>query len=411
VLDMTGLSQKGGSVMSHLIIANKPQDICSMHVAHGAADLIIGGDLVVCASEKVMSTASCGKTHAVVNSYELMSGEFTRVRDLKFPGSELADLIRQHTGAESAAFVNANYYAENLFGNTICANFFLIGIAVQQGLVPIPPEAIEKAIELNGRSVDMNRLAFRRGRQFVVDPGAIDRMVESRSDNKVTLQIVEPETVDDVISNRSRLLIEYQDKKYADRYRDFVESIRAIEQCLSPGAEGVTGAVARSYYKLLAYKDEYEVARMLSASEFRAGLEAEFSGDFYLQYHLAPPVLAKKDPVSGLPVKRTYGPWMGQALRLIAKFKFLRGTPFDPFGRSDDRRLERKMIEQYESVVQEAVSGMNAANHGIVEQIVSYPESVRGFGHIKKKSYHEAMAHLDDLMKAFRASSLDRDAA
>ena len=411
VLDMTGLAQKGGSVMSHLILANRPQDICSMHVAHGAADLIIGGDLIVSASEKVMNTARRGKTHAVVNSYEMMSGDFTRMRDLKFPGSELADIIRQSTGNKSATFVNANYYAENLFGNTICANFFMVGIAVQQGLVPIPPEAIEKSIELNGRSVELNLMAFRRGRQFVVDRSVIDQMLESTTDETVALRVVKPQTIDDLISHRSQLLVDYHNEKYAKRYRDFVNHVRTIEQNQLSQSGEVTRTVARCYHKLLAYKDEYEVARMLSAGSFRAQLEAEFSGDLHLQYHLAPPFLAKTDAVSGLPVKRTFGPWFGWVLLLTAKFKFLRGTPFDPFGWTQDRRLERKMITQYEEIVQEVVSGLNRKNREIVEQIVSYPQSIRGYGHIKKQSYDEAMTDLDELLERFRTSQWDRDAA
>ena len=411
VLDMIGLAQKGGAVMSNLIIADKPEDISTMHVAHGGADLILGGDLVVSAGEKVLGTASYGRTHAVINSYELMSGDFTRIRDMEFPAARLKRIIAKTVGDGHVTYVNANDYAETLFGNTIAANFFMIGIAYQMGLLPIPGEAIAKAIELNGRSVQMNKTAFNRGRQFVADPSAVDRLVDERRGGRKESGGQKPATFEKLVEHRSLLLTQYQDQRYARKYREFVERVDEAEQHQAPGMSGVADGVARFYYKLLAYKDEYEVARLLSSSEFTDRLASEFTGNYTLQYHLAPPLLARRDKVTNLPLKRTFGPWMRMLLRITAKFKFLRGTLFDPFRWSNDRKIERDLIVRYESIVSEVVSKLNSDNHRIAREVVSFPESIRGFGHVKHKSCEETLNRLDELMKSFRDESSRPEAA
>ena len=330
VLDMTGLAQKGGSVLSNLIIAQSPDNISSMHVANGGADLIIGGDLVVSASEKVLLTADPQRTRAVVNNYKMMSGDFTRVSDLKFPGSELQSVIGKSVNADQLTFVNSNHYAEHLFGDTIAANFFMIGIALQKGYLPVSLEAIERAIELNARSVEMNKQALHRGRQYAVNQASIDREVKSASAAADETKTTENLTLQDSVELRARVLVRYQNSAYADRYRKLVQQSIQTEEAKAPGMQGFAEAVARYYHKLLAYKDEYEVARLYSETDFRKQLEQQFEGDYQIRFHMAPPIIGKKDNVTGLPVKTTFGPWMERFLPLLAKFKFLRGTPFDP---------------------------------------------------------------------------------
>ncbi len=411
VLDMTGLAQKGGSVLSNLIIAQSPNDISSMHVANGGADLIIGGDLVVSASDKVLLTADPQRTRAVVNSYKMMSGDFTRISDLKFPGSELQSVIEKSVNAKQLTFVNSNHYAEHLFGDTIAANFFMIGIALQKGYLPISLKAIERAIELNARSVEMNKQALHRGRQYAVDQASIEREVkstftavdESRPAVNLTLQ--------DSVELRAKVLVRYQNNAYADRYRKLVQHSLQAEESKAPGMQGLAEAVARYYYKLLAYKDEYEVARLYSEAEFRKQLEQQFEGDYQIRFHMAPPIIGKKDNVTGLPVKTTFGPWMERMLPLLANFKFLRGTPFDPFGRSDDRRMERKLINQYEQIVNEIMSGLTADNHRLAIELASYPEFIRGYGHIKRQHVEEIQPNVDDLLRAWRRPETTPQAA
>ena len=411
VLDMTGLAQKGGSVLSNLIIAQSPDDISSMHVANGGADLIIGGDLVVSASDKVLLTADPQRTRAVVNNYKMMSGDFTRISDLKFPGSELQSVIENSVNANQLTFVNSNHYAEHLFGDTIAANFFMIGIALQKGYLPISLEAIERAIELNARSVEMNKQALHRGRQYAVDQAAIDREVRSAFTPVDESKSTENLTLNEGIELRTKLLVRYQNNAYADRYRKLVQQSLQVEESKAPGMQGFAEAVARYYFKLLAYKDEYEVARLCSEADFRKQLEQQFEGDYQIRFHMAPPIIGKKDNVTGLPVKTTFGPWMERILSLLAKFKFLRGTLFDPFGRSDDRRMERKLIIQYEQIVNEIMSGLTADNHRLAIELASYPEFIRGYGHIKRQYVEEIQSNVDDLLRAWRQPETTPQAA
>ena len=272
VLDMTGLAQKGGSVMSNVVIAKMPEDISSMHVASGGADLILGGDLVVTASELVMSTAQAEKTHAVVNDYEMMSGDFTRISDFQFPAVRLKSAIEDVVGRANTTFLNANRYAESLFGDTITSNIFQLGAAVQLGRIPIPLQAIERAIELNGKLVDINKMALRRGRQFVADRKKLDECVSKLKGGMKKFESSTTRTLDELIQHRANILVSYQNEAYAEKYRSQVAIVREAERRKSPGMNGLTENVAKFYFKLLAYKDEYEVARLFTSPEFMRGL-------------------------------------------------------------------------------------------------------------------------------------------
>ena len=382
-----------------------------MHVANGGADLIIGGDLVVSASDKVLLAADPQRTRAVVNNYKMMSGDFTRISDLKFPGSELQSVIEKSVNVNRLTFVNSNHYAEHLFGDTIAANFFMIGIALQKGYLPISLEAIERAIELNARSVEMNKQALHRGRQYAVDQASIDREVRSKFTADDDSNTTANHTLQDRVELRAKVLVRYQNNAYAERYRKLVQQSLQAEESKAPGMQGFADAVARYYYKLLTYKDEYEVARLYSEADFRKKLEQQFEGDYQIRFHMAPPIIGKKDNVTGLPVKTTFGPWMERMLPLLAKFKLLRGTPFDPFGRSDDRKLERKLIHQYEQIVNEIMSGLTADNHRLAIELASYPEFIRGYGHIKRQHVEEIQPKVDDLLIAWRQPETTPQAA
>ena len=207
------------------------------------------------------------------------------------------------------------------------------------------------------------------------------------------------------------MLSNYQNRAYAERYKAFVEKVHAGERKNTPGMAGVAEGVARYYYKLLAYKDEYEVARLFTNGEFSKQLQTQFEGDFKVQFHMAPPLLANKDSVTGFPKKITFGSWILRLLRLVAKLKFLRGSVFDPFARSDDRKLERQLIREYESVVEEAVAHLNAQNHRIAVELVCYPESIRGYGYIKKRHVHETRDRVEELIAAIRHNVTDLEAA
>ena len=411
VLDMTGLAQKGGAVVSNLIIADKPQEISSTHVATGGANLILGCDLVVSASEKVMMTSQQGRTSAVVNDYEMMPGEFTRLSDLQFPASKLKGNIKKAVGSDNAFFFNANHYAERLFGDTIAANLMMVGVALQKGWIPIPLEAIERAIELNGRSVEMNKLALNRGRQLVVDISEIDREIAELSESMNAGEQIEITSLEELIDHRADELVRYQNDAYAKRYRNFVESAREAERSNAPGMEGFSEAVGRNYYKLLSYKDEYEVARLFTDGKFQRELESVFEGDYKLQFHMAPPLLAKRNKITGLPTKSAYGPWMQNILKLVSRMKFLRGTALDPFGKSRDRKLERQLIAKYEEIIREITASLNTENHRLAVELASFPEFIRGYGYIKHQHLDTAEKQIEELLVAFRSDEPKSEAA
>ena len=402
VLDMTGLAQKGGSVVSNLVIARQADEISSMHVANGGADLILGCDLVVSASDKVLLTAQPDRTRAVINNYEMMSGDFTRLSDLQFPRSELQGMIERSVQNGHATFVNSNELAQRLFGDTIAANLFMVGIALQMGYLPISIEAIEKAIELNGRSVEMNRQALHRGRQYALDPVALENEANLTGKNDPHDNSREPLSLDEIVAHRADLLVRYQNEAYAQRYRDLVAKVRQAEQSSAPGMSGLAQSVAIYYYKLLAYKDEYEVARLYCDDEFKTQLAAQFEGDWQLQFHLAPSWFAQKDQVTGLPVKAAFGPWMLRAMAVLARFKWLRGTALDPFGRSEERKMERQLIEQYEKNIQDIITHLSSETHRIAVELASYPEHIRGYGYVKRRHVDEAQIKIDKLTAAIR---------
>ncbi len=399
VLDKAGLAQKYGAVTSHIRIAEKPEDLHAVRIAVGGANLMLGVDLVVAASGEAVARLSKGVSHAVINTNESPTGDFTRNPDLDFPTAQLKRVIANATGERAASFVDATRLATALIGDAIATNLFLLGYAYQQGLVPVSGEALEKAIELNGVATDANRRAFRWGRAAAHDPDAVRQAAESlRSQTPVPA-----EGLGALIERRAADLTAYANVAYAHRYRALLERVRESERMRAPGKESLTEAVARAYYELLAIKDEYEVARLYTDGRFKRQITSQFEGDYRTHVSLAPPLFANRDPETGHLQKRLYGPWIMTAFRLLASLKGLRGTPFDVFGHTAERKRERALIPAYEATVGTLLSSLGPDNHALAVEIASLPFEIRGFGHVKEASMVRVRAQEESLLAAYRA--------
>jgi len=403
VLDMAGLAQKGGAVYSHMRIARRPEDIHAIRIAAGAADLVLGGDIVVAGNKKVLAAVKHGVTEMVINVAEVLPGDFTRNPDFSLPIERLKRAIVADAGREKSHFIDASRAATALFGNSVGANIFLVGYAYQLGALPLAAAAIEQAIELNGEAVEMNKAAFHWGRRAAADPAAVEALIkpkpEAASDARRLSQ-----SFDEVVARRVAYLTAYQDAAYAARYRRLVEQAAAVETAKAPGKSGLADAVACYLFKLMAYKDEYEVARLYSDGSFRKQVASEVGGEqLRLHVHLAPPLLARRNKATGEPRKMTFGPWIFPLFALLAKLKFLRGTAFDPFGYSLERRTERALVRDYEVLLEEVLAKLNGENHAVAVGLAAIPEKIRGFGHVKMRHLKAAKADEAALLEQFRA--------
>jgi len=409
ILDMTGLAQKGGAVTSHVRIADNPDDIHAVRVAAGEANAVIGCDLVVSASPEALAKMREGQTRAAINCFEAPTAGFVRNPDLEFPGAALQDIIREAVGADALDAVDATRLATALMGDSIATNMFMLGYAYQKGLVPLSGEAIERAIELNGVAVDANMQSFVWGRRAAVDLAMVEKAATAGSD--APAERAPARTLDEIVARRVELLTAYQDAAYAKRYEDLVRRVAAVEAERAKGRQGLAEAVARNYYKLLAYKDEYEVARLYTDGTFERKLRESFDGDVTLKFHLAPPLFARRDPETGELKKGTYGPWMFKAMRRLAALKRLRGTALDIFGHTAERRRERALIGEYEAVIEELLAGLGQDNHALAVEIAEVPDHIRGYGHVKERHLAEAKAHEGQLLRAFRQPAAPKSAA
>ena len=409
VLDIAGLAQKYGAVTSHVRIAERSEDIHAVQIAAGGAKLVIGCDLVVTAGADSLAKIQAGYTSAVVNTHETVTGEFTRNPDMTIPGKEMRRTITEATGgAEAIDFVASTRLARVLTGDAISANLLMVGYAWQKGLIPLSHEALMQAIELNGVAVVANKQAFLWGRRAAHDPDAVETLAAGKD------LAPEPDiatTLDDIVARRASFLTDYQNAAYAKRYEALVQRVRKAESERAPGRDGLAETVARCYFKLLAYKDEYEVARLYTAEPFRAALRQTFDGGYKVKVHLAPPLLARRDPDTGHLRKKAYGPWMFEAFGLLARLKWLRGTPFDIFGYSAERRAERQLIRDYEATVEALLAGLAADNHALAVEIAAIPEKIRGYGHVKDKAISEAKTRQAELMAEWRNPTPKADAA
>ena len=382
MMEMAGLAQKGGAVHIHVRLAENPEDISAIRVATGEAHALIGGDLVVSAGAKTLGLTKTGQTGAVVNSHEIITGDFTRNTEFALPSDRLS-LALQARIKERLTLFDASELARVTLGDSIFSNMMIFGAAWQQGLLPITHEAMVQAIELNGAAVERNLRAFEIGRWATLFPEEAAR--------HITPNVVEkPRSLDEKIAFRVDHLTAYQGKGLAKRYSKLVSEVADPK---------VREAVAKGYHKLLTYKDEYEVARLLRDTEAKA--RAEFDGDFKMTFHLAPPVLGGTDS-TGRPKKRTFGAWMLGPLKLLSHFSFLRGTPFDPFGYSGERKMERALIRQYEADMKQVLPALKPETRDAVVALAALPLDIRGFGPVKQANEAKAAKRREELLAAIR---------
>ena len=400
MIDMAGLAQKGGAVYSHVRIAKTPEDINAIRVSAGKADLVLGCDLVVSGSRKVLGAVREGETLFLANTAEVMPGDFTRDADFSLPVERLKRGIVKAVGEERARFIDATRAAETLFGNAIAANMLMLGMASQAGGLPLSPEAVERAIALNGQAVEMNVAAFRWGRRAAHEPELVRALVEAAHAG-VDDQAISP-TLDDAVSRRSDFLTAYQSKRYARRYLKRIEALREAERRVSGAPGAVTQAAARGLFKLMAAKDEYEVARLYTDGSFLKQLSSEFGSWDRLEFHLAPPILGRKDE-AGRPRKSRFGPWMMTGFSVLSKLRFLRGTPLDPFARTEERKAERRVLAEYEATLDRVARELSAANSAAAAELLAYPEAIRGYGHVRAASMEKAAGKRAALLRRFEA--------
>jgi indolepyruvate ferredoxin oxidoreductase len=386
VLDMTGMAQKYGAVFSHLRIADRPEDLHAARIATGEAHAIIGGDLVVTAGTEALSKTLAGKTRAVVNVAETPTADFTRNPNWQFPLQRMQTQVEDACGNGNVLFIDTQKLATQLMGDALYGNLFLLGLAWQNGLVPLSHAAIDRSVELNGAAVEQNRKAFLWGRRAAHDLEAVRCFAEPAT--TAPMQRFS-RNLEEMISRRIETLTAYQNAAYAQRYTSLVDRVRAAERKLQ--SDKLSEAVMQNYFKLLAIKDEYEVARLYSDPAFMQQVHKSFEGDFKLRFHLAPPLLSQPDPITGQVAKRSYGPWMMSAFRWLATLKGLRGTMLDVFGRSAERRMERQLITDYEDDVELILRRLDSDSLDNAIELARLPEQIRGFGHVKAASV--ALAH------------------
>ena len=401
VLDMSGLAQKFGPVMSHVRIARSPGELHSVRVGAGAADLVLGCDLVVASGAEALSKMNDKSTKVLVNATVSPTADFVRNPDWQLPGTQLQADIVDAAGAKNVEFLPAGKLATALLGDAIATNMFMLGYAFQKGWVPLAERSLLRAIELNGVAVEFNGKAFLWGRRAAIDLARVERLATPAEVIPISQAL--SRNLDELIARRVEFLTAYQDAAYANRYRKLVERVREVE-AQKAGGTALTEAVARYYFKLMAYKDEYEVARLYSDPGFARKIEGMFEGGYKLKFHLAPPIFNKPDPRTGEARKSEFGPWMMAAFRVLAKFKRLRGTPFDIFGMTQERRTERRLIGEYEATVAELLERLDGGNQKLAAEIASVPEHIRGFGHVKRRHLEEAKKKEAGLLAAFRAA-------
>jgi indolepyruvate ferredoxin oxidoreductase len=418
VLDMAGLAQKGGAVTSHIRIGKSPEQIKALRIAAGGADLIMGCDIVVASGKDAMAKADHGLTRAIINTHQTVTGDFTRDPDWTFPVDEMKRVISDEVGREAAHFIEATDLAETLMGDSIATNLFMVGYAAQKGLLPVSLEAIERAIELNGVAIEFNKRALIWGRRAAHDLKAVQKLVARASEQSAAQQVPESQdgggiakTLEDMVAKRVDFLRGYQDEPLARRYKDMVDRVLTTEARAVRDSDALAKAVARYYFKLLAIKDEYEVARLYTDGSFERMVRGKFEGDYKIKFHLAPPIGAPRDPKTGHLVKKQYGPWMMPAFRVLAKLKGLRGTPLDIFGYTAERKRERALIGEYEALIEEILGKLTPANHAIAVELASIPEHIRGYGHVKEQHIETAKANEQLLLERFRNPSKAAPAA
>jgi len=399
VLDMAGLAQKGGAVTSHIVLAPKPDDINATHVADGGADLLLGCDLVTSASltclQKLSRNSIC-----VINTEQMMTVDFIHDPDLPFEADALLAAIREQVNGGSFYTLAATRLAVAAFGDSIAANMVMLGMACQVGALPIPAAAIERAIELNGQSVEMNQQAFRLGRASAAQKEMVSRLLSADADEESSSR-AEETTLDEVLDRYSSSLAQSHGRASARRLQEWVDKVQNAAAASAVSGETLARAVTRAGFHLLAIKDEYEVARLYSAPAFHRALANEFEGDYRLALHLAPPLLSGRDPATGRPRKRTFGPWIFPVLRVLSAMRGIRGTVLDPFRSGSERQLEQVLLSEYGQTLERLCAGLCAGNLDTAVTIAELPLAVRGFGPVKAEAAERSRERATALWPAF----------
>jgi indolepyruvate ferredoxin oxidoreductase len=394
--DAGGLAQKGGSTWSHIQIANGPDAIHTTKVDTAKADLVIACDAIVGAQKYTLQVMQEGRSFVALNSHGTPSASFVTNPNWQFPSGSCEAALVQAVGRDHLRSFDAEQVAVQLLGDSIYTNPLLLGFAWQMGRVPLSHAALMRAIELNGVQIDNNKAAFEWGRRCAHDLPQVQALFKAAQ----VIEFVRKPSLDEMLKKRVEFLTGYQDAAYAATYQAFVDKVRAAEAPLAKGT-ALTEAVARYLFKLMAYKDEYEVARLHTDPAFVARIDAMFEGDYKLVHHLAPPLTAKRNDKGELQ-KRPFGPWMRTAFGVLAKLKGLRGGALDPFGKTEERRTERQLIRDYRACIEELLKGLNAANVAQAAEIARLPEEIRGYGHVKERHLAAARAKWDGLMVRWR---------
>jgi indolepyruvate ferredoxin oxidoreductase len=418
VLDMAGLAQKGGAVYSHVVLAQTPDRLLNTRVAMGEADLLLAGDLVVATSAESMARVNPERTRVLLNSDTAPTAAFVGNPDWTLPGANLTADLASACGKEHLATVDAAALALGLLGDAIYSNPLMMGYAYQKGWIPLSQQALLRAIELNGQQVPNNLAAFAWGRRAAHDLADVKRLIAnggapSRPEGIIELkrpraaspvmELKKPTgELERVVAVRKAFLTDYQNQAYALQYTELVDKVARAER-EATGTNRLALAVARYYFKLMAYKDEYEVARLYSDGEFLKRVQAQFEGDWKLRFHLAPPLFARRDQEGRL-IKRSYGPGMLRVFRVLARMRRLRGTKLDPFGYTAERRAERELIREYRETITAILSKLNRGNLDRAVALASLPEDIRGYGHVKEAAMESVAARRETLLKDFSAT-------
>ena len=397
-LDQTGLAQKFGAVVSHVRIGASADSLRCAQIPAGKVDLLLGADLVVASGRDVLARLNADRTRVVVNTHEEMPAAFIHNPDYEFVESTMLASLAKATRSSDPVAVDATGLATALLGDAIATNLFLLGAAFQRGLLPVSGAAIVRAIELNRVAVEQNVHAFTWGRHAVVDPAEVRRRAGPAG---------EPDrlssNLDEIIERRATFLTSYQNAALAGRYREWVDRIRRAERGIRRDSTGLTETVARQYFKLLAYKDEYEVARLFAQTGFLSETRKNFDGSARLTFHLSPPLIARTDPATGRPRKYAVGAWILPLFGLLARLKWLRGTPLDVFGYSRERRAERRLIVEYETVLSRIIAELDESRLDLAVELAGLPDRIRGYGPVKAVSIERAKALENGLLRAWAA--------
>ncbi|WP_313315584.1 indolepyruvate ferredoxin oxidoreductase family protein [Pulveribacter sp.] len=399
--DAAGLAQKGGATWSHVQIANRPEAIYTTKVDTAKADLIIGCDPIVAANKVTLASMQPGRTFVALNTSGTPAAAFVHNPDWQFPAGSCEAAIGQTVGQALLGVIDAERAATQLLGDSIYTNPLMLGYAWQKGRIPLSHAALMRAMELNGVQVANNQAAFEWGRRLAHEPQQVQALLATTQ----VIEFVKKPGLAEMLAKRVEFLTGYQNAAYAAEYRAFVEKVQAAEGRASQGSTRLTEAVARYLFKLMAYKDEYEVARLHTDPAFTARIEGMFEGDYKIVHHLAPPSFALKKNDRGEPIKQSYGEWMRRGMGLLAKLKGLRGTALDPFGKTEERRTERTLIQEYRACIEELLAGLAPERLALAVEIARIPEDIRGYGHVKERHLAAARKKWFALMDRWRSGA------